>query len=114
MLKNNIDLNIWDRWSYQTEGKVTGGWVINTYVIPQEGAGYGTGRQTEHSLHLRERDAKVMRLGEDTDEDFWIDSESLLYGSGDVPRRVRVWLESVMTKIADEEERAVLDTRVAS
>ena len=98
MLKGNIDLNIWDRWSYQTEGKVTGGWIMNTYVIPQEGAGYGTGEQTEHTLPLRREDAKAMRLGIDTDDDFWVDAVSLLH-EDTTPRRVRVWLERTILRI---------------
>ena len=98
MLKGNIDLNIWDRWSYQTEGKVTGGWVINTYVIPEFGAGYGTGKQTEHTLYLREKDAKAMRLGEDTDDDFWVDAQSVLH-EDTTPRKVRVWLDKVLDNV---------------
>lgn len=94
-VKGNLDLNIWDRWSYETNGFVKNGWVINTYLIPHEGAGYGTGQQTSHSLHLRTRDAKRMGLGVNTDEDFWIDARGLLEDEN-TPRKVRVWLERAM------------------
>ena len=102
MLKDNIDLNIWDKWSYETGGETTGGWIINTYVIPHEGAQYGSGRQTEHTLHLRTRDVEQMRLDLE-DEDFWLDYESLM-DRPSTPRRVRIWLENVLEKLGESED----------
>lgn len=98
MLKNAVDLNIWDRWSYETSGEVTGGWVINVYTIPQYDAPYGSGKQTEHTLHLRTRDAEWMGLGKETDEDFWVDSQTL-FEKENTPRRVRRWLGQVIESL---------------
>lgn len=99
MLKDNIDLNIWDRWSYETNGEQTGGWIINTYVIPHEGAHYGSGQQTEHTLHLRTKDIEKMQLDQE-DEDFWVDYVTLM-SRENTPRRVRVWLENVLEKLSE-------------
>ena len=91
----NYDLNVWDIWAYETSGKITGGWIIQPYELPYDTAPYGSGQQTEHTLHLRTKDAERMRLGVDTDDDFWLDAESLL-DEDTTPRRVRIWLEKLM------------------
>lgn len=98
MLKDNIDLNIWDRWSYETDGKVTNGWVINAYTIPDRDSGYGMGEQMSSTLHLRTIDAERMGLGVNTDEDFWVDAETLLHDIT-TPRRVRRWLREAIGEL---------------
>lgn len=99
MLMENLDLNIWDMWAYETDGQITGGWVINTYLLPAEGVAYGSGKQTEHTLHLRTKEARALNLGVETDDDFWIDAQSLLADER-TSRRIRIWIERVIDQVS--------------
>lgn len=89
----NYDLNIWDELAYETSDRLQGGWKINVFDIPFEGAQYGSGTMLEQYLWLRPHEASMMDL-QNEDSDFWIDIESLLDDKL-VPRRVRKWLESL-------------------
>lgn len=90
----NYDLNIWDIWSYQTEGKITGGWTINAYPLIEGINGILVADMRDevmHTLHLRDHDVRIMGLGVNTDDDFWWDAEAAL-DSGPLSRKVRNWL----------------------
>lgn len=86
----NYDLNIWDKLSYDTDGRVTGTWVINPYVIPDESTGYGTKEMLSKTFWLRDYEVEMLELHKE-DDDFWIDQESLMHEKL-VPRRLRKWL----------------------
>lgn len=98
----NYDLNIWDRWSYETDGEVTGGWVINAYPLVEQPDGTLMQDYTEDkqlTLHLREHDVEFLGLNGE-EPDFWSDAQYLLE-QPDVPRRVRIWLEKVVGGVFD-------------
>ena len=97
-MTKTYDINIWDRRSYETEGRETGGWVMNFYTYPQVGAHYGSGTYIEDlNLELTADEVKRLTLGwgkdlggdYTPDDDFWIDTESFLDEYTDIPDRVR-------------------------
>ena len=103
-MTRNYDINIWDKLSYETEGKETGGWRMNFYQYPQLGAPYGSGPMIEElDLELTPDEAKQLTLGwgQDlggdytSDEDFFIDVESFLDTYKDIPERVRAHIDSL-------------------
>jgi hypothetical protein len=96
-MTENYDLNIWDRLSYETEGKETGGWEINVYQYDYLGAPYGSGRMLEDkTITLTPEESKRLTLGwgpdlggdYTEDEDFWLDKDSFLEIYTDIPERV--------------------------
>ena len=98
MVTDNIDLNIWDKVAYETNGEHRGGWQMRAYAIECDGAGYGTGHMTTHVLELRPKD--VDRMGLDMmDDDFFIDGKTIAEDYN-TPRRVRVWIEQTIEKVA--------------
>lgn len=107
MLIDNIDLNIWDKLSYETSGEQQGGWVINTYAIVHDWAGFGVGEQLPWTIELRPRDAEALTLGiaeEDggdyaPDEDFWLDYEGFKSVYKNIPRRVLRELDAVLDQL---------------
>lgn len=104
IMTNNYDLNIWDKLSYETEGKETGGWVINIYQYPYLGSPYGSGKMLEDkTIELTPREVKQLTLGwgpelggdYTPDEDFWIDKHTFLEIYTDIPTRVEALLNSL-------------------
>jgi hypothetical protein len=96
-LTNNYDLNIWDRRSYETEGRETGGWEINIYQYPSIGSPYGSGIFLEdRTITLTPSEVKRLTLGwgpdlggdYSEDEDFWLDKDTFLKTYTDIPERV--------------------------
>jgi hypothetical protein len=103
-MTKTYDINIWDRLSYETSGKETGGWMMNFYQYPQIGAHYGSGKMIEElDLVLTADEVKRLTLGwgkdlggdYTEDEDFWIDTESFLHEYTDIPDRVREHINSL-------------------
>jgi hypothetical protein len=92
---DNIDINVWDRVAYETDGEHSGGWELHAYAITNEGHGYGTGPDLEHKLALRARDVMRMGLDWEGNDDFWLDGKTFLEDV-DAPRRVRIWIEEAL------------------
>lgn len=97
IMTRNYDMNIWDETSYESEGKVTGGWKINFYQYPAVGAPYGNGPMIQElDFFLTEEESKQLTLGwgpdlggyYTEDEDFWIDVETFLSEYKDIPQRL--------------------------
>ena len=96
-MSDNYDLNIWDRLSYETDGKESGGWEINIYQYPYIGSPYGSGTMLEdRTITLTPDEAKRLTLGWGTDlggdysedNDFWIDKSTFFEIYKDIPERV--------------------------
>ena len=96
-ITTNYDLNIWDRRSYETDGRETGGWEINVYQYPGVGYPYGSGTFLEDkTITLTPEEAKRLTLGWGTDlggdysedTDFWLDKQTFLETYTDIPERV--------------------------
>lgn len=94
MLKNNLDLNIWDKIGHETEYKKEG-WCISVYRIPAEGSAYGSGEFVTN-LDLQTREARRLTLGLSKseggdytpDSDFWIDALGFFVVYRSIPRRI--------------------------
>jgi len=101
MLKDNYDLNIWDKAGYFSEGKEEG-WAIAVYSINNDGDAYGSGDMVAE-LRLTDEESQELTLGKTTDEggdyspdeDFWLDRITFLDVYKSVPQRVREFLEGV-------------------
>ena len=96
-MTTNYDLNIWDRRSYETEGREEGGWEINIYQYPAVGSPYGSGTFLEdRTITLTPTEAKRLTLGWGpdlggdycADPDFWIDKETFYDTYTDIPERI--------------------------
>ncbi len=102
MLKDNCDLNIWDKVGWETEYEKEG-WSIAVYTVPKEGASYGSGDFLV-SIDLEPHEAKRLTLGVSMrdggdyapDHDFWMDVQSFFVTYRDIPKRV----EDVLWKLA--------------
>lgn len=103
-----FDVNIWNRGAWETEGlepeERYDQWVLCPYKIKAVYEGYGTGEELASlNLVLDDDEAKTMTLGlslDDggdyvSDDDFWLDSDSLLITYSIVPDRVKSWVKSV-------------------
>lgn len=100
----NYDLNIWDVWSYETEGQVTGGWRIDAYELfmGPDGICEQADNQCKHSLWLRAEDVEKMMLVNE-EPDFWTDAQYLL-DEENPHRRLRIWLEKLTTGVLDAQK----------
>jgi hypothetical protein len=108
-MTENYDLNIWDRLSYETEGKETGGWEINVYQHDYLSAPYGSGKMEiermleDRTITLTPSESKRLTLGwgpdlggdYTEDEDFWIDKETFFDIYKDIPPRVASLLNAL-------------------
>ena len=104
MALKNYDLNIWDVWEYETEGKVSGGWRIDAYelALRPDGTYEQTDHVSKHSLWLKQHDVKMLGLVSE-EPDFWSDAKYLLEEE-DISRRVRIWLEKLTTGVLDAQQ----------
>lgn len=102
MLKDNYDLNIWDRVGYETEYEKEG-WTISVYTIPKHEAPYGSGDFLVN-IDLDTQEAKRLTLGlsmreggdYSSDPDFWMDIQSFFVTYRDIPKRVEELLWKLM------------------
>jgi hypothetical protein len=94
MLKNNYDLNIWDKVGYETEYQQEG-WSIAVYTIPNNGVAYGSGTHV-HDIDLTLDESKTLTLGLSAteggdyspDSDFWMDAVTFFMVYRNIPRRI--------------------------
>lgn len=109
MIKDNFDINIWNRGAYFSEELPTeecyDEWVLCPYVIEETDAGYGTGKYLdEYNLELTEEEAKRLTLGWGIDlggdyvedDDTWLDMQSFKLIYKDIPPRVSEWIDTVL------------------
>jgi hypothetical protein len=108
MLKDNYDLNIWDKLGYDTEYQEEG-WCISVYTIPQHEASYGSGEFLAN-IYLAPHEARRLTLGMSeqeggfytSDPDFWIDAQTFLDKYTDMPRRIKRRLSKLMEGELDD------------
>jgi len=96
---NNYDLNVWDSLSHETNGALTGGWVITPYRLCYDVLGnLSTGDYVpELTIVLTLKEVKDLTLGWGPDlggdyaedEDFFIDCHGFLETYKNIPTRVR-------------------------
>jgi len=107
MLRDNIDLNIWDKVGYYTEYKEEG-WAITPYLINYHGANFGSGQELAGlEIKLTTREAKQLTLGlakaeggdYTPDEDFWIDAHAFYVVYRNIPRRVDNKLRTILREV---------------
>jgi hypothetical protein len=96
MVENDVDVNVWDVWEYETDGAMCGGWVLDAYGLKENQYGEPTTDSSDYRgrLWLRERDVEALGLTIE-EPDFWFTASGLLEQEG-APRRVRRWLEDMM------------------
>jgi hypothetical protein len=108
MLKNNLDLNVWDKLGYETDYKREG-WVITPYTITKEGDHFGTGKELPN-IKLSKQDALRLTLGKrkseggdyTEDADFWIDMQGFHVAYRDIPRRITRKLKEALDDVAED------------
>lgn len=118
MLKDNIDLNIWDKVGYYTEYEQEG-WVLTPYTIEAKGDTFGTGMELRSSeISLTPEEAKRLTLGVamadggdyTPDADFWMDMQTFYLTYRDIPERVDGLLKFLLEKVDElataQQERA--------
>ena len=118
MLKDNIDLNIWDKVGYETEYKQEG-WVLTPYTIAFERDSFGSGQElTGCEITLTPEEAKRLTLGVamadggdyTPDSDFWMDMQTFYLTYRDIPERVDGLLRFLLEKV---EELATAQQEIA-
>ncbi len=107
MLKDNIDLNIWDKVGYYTEYEQEG-WVLTPYTIESKGDTFGTGMELASlEISLTPEEAKRLTLGVamadggdyTPDADFWMDMQTFYLTYRDIPERVDGLLKFLLEKV---------------
>lgn len=108
-LDNVYDVNIWNRgWHNLDHGveatKENSQWMFSFNEIVEDYASYGTGRERpELDIYLTQEEADQMTLGVGIDdggdyapdEDFWLDSYSILQVYKNVPQRIVDYLNNL-------------------
>ena len=95
MLKNNYDLNVWDRLGWETEYEHEG-WCISVYRIPEHGSPYGSGEFVKN-IDLKPQESVALTLGVaradggdyTPDSDFWIDAVTFFLAYREIPSRIK-------------------------
>lgn len=88
-----IDLNIWDRLSYETDGAYTGIWTIDVYPDMHNH------QQPDMIIYLSQTQVEMLKLDEG-DDDWWTNPESFLFMYGNnMPRKVRRILQGLEATI---------------
>ena len=105
MNTRNLDLNIWDKAGYGSEGEEEG-WIIVAHdLVLDDDFLITTGNEIE-SLALTRDEWKILSLGvslEDggyyaEDSDFWLDALGFMETYPVIPPRVSEWLRKVMSE----------------
>ena len=96
MIDNDVDVNVWDVWAYETDGALSGGWALDVYGLKLDPYGQPTTDSSDYRgrLWLRGRDAESLGLSSE-EPDFWFTASGLFEQEG-TPRRVRRWLEKIV------------------
>jgi hypothetical protein len=103
-IKDNFDINIYNRAQHENPGGPDNEWVLCPYSLEWDGEYYN--RVTELSqfnLTLTEEEANILTLGWGPDlggdycedEDFWIDCTTFLSIYKNIPDTVSVWIDFV-------------------
>ena len=104
-IKDNFDINIFDRAQYENPGCEENVWVLCPYTIIEEYSGYGTGDYMEElNLVLTEEEAKALTLGWEPelggdyigDEDFFLDATTFKQTYKNIPESVSTWIDFVL------------------
>lgn len=104
-IKDNFDINIYNRGKHEDPTGDVDLWVLCPYSIEEEFEGYGTGTElSDLNLVLRPSEAKALTLGWGPelggdyieDEDFWLDKDTFLDTYKDIPYFVKVWIDLVL------------------
>lgn len=111
-IKDNFDINIWNRGAYESEvlpeDQKYDEWVLCPYSLRWDGDDICQDQELrEFNLVLTEEDAKALTLGWGTDlggdycedDDCWIDSNSFRVTYKDIPPKVAVWLDFVEARL---------------
>ena len=108
-LDNVYDVNIWNRGWHNLDRDVeptkeNSQWMFSFNEIVEDYASYGTGKERQElDIYLTQEEADQMTLGlseEDggdyaPDEDFWLDSYSILQVYKNVPQRIVDYLNNL-------------------
>ena len=107
-IKDNFDINVYDRAQWNNPGGPDNEWVLCPYSLRWDGDDICQDQElSQFNLVLTEEDAKALTLGWGTDlggdycedEDFWIDSNSFRVTYKDIPPKVAVWLDFVEARL---------------
>ena len=102
LVKDNFDINVWNRGAYFEEEKAE--WVLCPYKLDWDGDNYSiSDEMDEHNLVLTDAEAWELTLGWGPElggdyideDDFWLDANSFKETYKDIPERVKVWLDFV-------------------
>ena len=86
---DDLDVNVWDVWAYETDGALSGGWALDVYGLKADQFGHPTTDSSDYRGRVWLRDSDVEALGLTSEEpDFWFTVSALLE-QDNVPRRVR-------------------------
>ena len=108
LIKDNFDINVFDRGQYNEPGSDNHEWVLCPYSLATDGGDIVQHEELfQFNLEITEEEAKQLTLGWGTDlggdyaedEDFWIDSASFKTIYKDIPERVALWLDFVEDKL---------------
>lgn len=107
-IKDNFDINVFDRAQYDNPGGPDHEWVLCPYSLEWDGDDIVQDEElVEFNLVLLPEEAEALTLGWGTDlggdyaedEDFWLDSNSFRETYKDIPERVSLWLDFVEGKL---------------
>lgn len=110
VIKDNFDINIWNRGAYYSEGEPIethyDEWVLCAFTIIEQYEGYGTGDfLDEYNLELTAEEAMDLTLGYGdgdligdyiSDNDFFLDMETFKDVYKNIPPRVQQWFDTVL------------------
>ena len=112
LVKDNFDINVWNRGAYYSEGKPESEhydeWVLCPYTLTLDGEEYNIDNELDElNLELTEEEANQLTLGWGNDlggdhcedDDFWIDHGAFVLVYKDIPKRVTEWFDIVFTKL---------------
>ena len=104
LVKDNFDINVFDRAQYNDPGCDEHEWLLCPYKLTWDGDNYSiSDEMAELNLVLTPEEAEALTLGWGPDlggdmeesEDFWIDANSFKDTYKTIPKNVAVWLDFV-------------------
>ena len=108
LVKDNFDINVFDRAQYNEPGCDEHEWLLCPYKLTWDGDNYSISDEMyELNLVLTDKESESLTLGWGPDlggdmeesEDFWIDVNSFKDTYKDIPPRVFEWIDKVFASL---------------
>lgn len=109
-VKNDFDINIWNRGAWETEGAGPDQWTLCPYQLTENRVDgtISVGDELDHfNIDISDTEVKVLMMGFksdhysnfETSDDFWISASQFQEVFTSMPIRISDWIDTVLASL---------------